>query len=83
MKNPLLNATIMRILSRLDPVPVQTDTLAAEIDISLAEPVTTVQFRAALADLRRMRLVAVGEIQMLGVETVRLTDAGRREAAKL
>lgn len=83
MKNPLLNATIMRILSRLDPVPVQTDTLQAEIDISLAEPVTTVQFRAALADLRRMRLVAVGEIQMLGVETVRLTDKGRGEAAKL
>lgn len=83
MKNPLLNATIMRILSRLDPVPVQTDTLQAELDISLAEPVTTVQFRAALADLRRMRLVAVGEIQMLGVETVRLTDKGRGEVAKL
>ena len=66
MKNPLLNAAIMRTLSRLDPVPVRKDTLAAEIDIALAEPVTTLAFDAALADLRQGGFVAVRRDRLLG-----------------
>ena len=83
MKNPLLNAAIMRTLSRLDPVPVRKDTLAAEIDIALAEPVTTLAFDAALADLRQGGFVAVRRDRLLGCETVALTQRGRREAARL
>lgn len=80
MRNPALTSAIVRVLLRLDPVPVRVDTLAAEIDLALAEPVTTAEFRAALADLRRRRAVAVGEDPLLGVETAALTDRGRRLA---
>ncbi len=83
MKNPLLNAAIMRTLSRLDPVPVRKDTLAAEIDIALAEPVTTLAFDAALADLRQGGFVAVRRDRLLGCDTAGLTPRGRKEAARL
>ena len=83
MRNPLLNSAIIRILARLDPVPVRRDTLAAEIDIALAEPVTTVAFDAALADLRHGGWIAVGEDRLLGCRTAALTAKGRKEAARL
>ena len=83
MRNPLLTSAIVRILARLDPVPLVMDTLASEVDIALAEPVTTVAFDAALADLRRGGWIAVGEDRLLGCRTAALTAKGRKEAARL
>lgn len=83
MTNPLLNAAIMKIVSRLDPVPVRIETLRAEVDIALAEPITTIEFDAALSQLRRRAYLAVGEDPLLGCRTAALTAKGRKEAARL
>lgn len=83
MKNPLLISAILNIVARLDPVPVRVETLQAEIDLALADPVTTVAFEAALSHLRRRDCVAVGDDPVLGCRTVALTGKGRREAERL
>ena len=80
MKNPALTSAIVNILARLDPVPLLVDTLSSEVDLALAEPVTTTAFREALADLGRRGITATGRDPLLGVETVGLTAKGRRLA---
>ena len=83
MKNPLLIAAILRIVARLDPVPVRVETLQAEVDLALADPVTTISFEAALSHLRRRAYVATSDDPLLGCRTVALTPKGRKEAERL
>ena len=83
MKNPPLISAILKTVARLDPVPVRVETLQAELDLALADPVTTVSFESALSHLRRRDYVAVGDDPLLGCRTVALTDKGRREAERL
>lgn len=83
MVNPNLRAAVIRILYRLDPVPVKKETMAAEIDIGLAEPVTTNEFNEVLNDLRREGIINTGTDIVLGVELIELTFDGRLQAKRI
>lgn len=82
MTNELLRNAIMKILYRCHPAPVRRPPLAAECEIALETPLTTAEFDAELAALRRERLVAEGRDGIFGHDMYFLTTYGQAEAAR-
>ena len=82
MTNELLRNAIMKILFRCHPAPVRRPPLAAECEIALGTPLTTAEFDAELAALRRERLIGEGRDGILGHDMYFLTATGQAEAAR-
>ena len=82
MTNELLRNAIMKILFRCHPAPVRRAPLAAECEIALGSTITTAEFDAEIAALRRERLVAEGRDGILGHDMYFLTATGQAEASR-
>jgi hypothetical protein len=82
MTNELLRNAIMKILFRCHPAPVRRPPLAAECEIALGTTITTAEFDAEIAALRRERLIGEGRDGILGHDMYFLTAAGQAEASR-
>lgn len=82
MTNELLRSAIMRILFRCHPAPVRRPPLAAECEIALGATITTAEFDAEIAALRRERLIGEGRDGILGHDMYFLTTIGQAEASR-
>ena len=82
MTNELLRNAIVKILYRCHPAPVRRAPLAAECEIALGTPLTTAEFDAELAALRRERLIGEGRDGILSQPMYYLTATGQAEAAR-
>lgn len=82
MTNELLRNAIMKILFRCHPAPVRRPPLAAECEIALGATITTAEFDAEIAALRRERLIGEGRDGILGHDMYFLTATGQAEASR-
>ena len=83
MTNELLRNAIVKVLYRVHPTPLRRRTLAAECELALGTALTTTEFDAEIAALRRAKLVGECRDALLGEDTHFLTAAGQAEAARV
>ena len=82
MTDELLRNTIMKVLFRVDPVPMRRRTLAAECEIAMGTAISKESFDSEIAALRRAKLIGEGRDGILGEEIHFLTVAGQAEARR-
>ena len=83
MRDEMLRNAICRILYRVHPAPLRTDTLESECEIALGRVLSRDEFRRELGALEQGDVVKVGRMGLLGsVETAMLTQTGVAECAR-
>lgn len=75
MRNPILNQTILRILSRLDTT-LKESTLRAETELAIDRPITTDEFQDAIDFLADNDLVSSWR-NLMGDRVWAITDTGK------
>jgi hypothetical protein len=76
MKNPLIQKSILKILSRLPDVYLREETLAAEVEIAIDRPLKTTEFADELLELKRLELVE-SDASLLGDPMWHITGKGQ------
>lgn len=76
MKNPLIQKSILRILSRLPDVYLREETLAAEVEIAIDRPMKTTEFADELIALKDRELIEK-DSTLLGDPMWHITGKGK------
>lgn len=82
MINPQLRLAITQILQRLDGVPLRNETLKAEVEIAVAQPITTNEYYDTLNSMIQDSLIYKLRDEILGEATYCLSTKGREAAAR-
>lgn len=76
MKNPLIQKSILKVLSRVDNVFLREETLAAEVEIAIDRPLKTTEFADELNELRDLELIE-RDTTILGDPMWHITGKGK------
>ena len=76
MKNPLIQKSILKVLSRVEDVFLREETLAAEVEIAIDRPMKTTEFADALGDLKDRELIE-RDTTILGDPMWHITGKGK------
>lgn len=79
MKNPLIQKSILKVLSRVEDVFLREETLAAEVEIAIDRPMKTTEFADALGELKDRELIE-RDATMLGDPMWHITGKGKLAA---
>lgn len=79
MKNPLIQKSILKILSRLPDVYLREETLAAEVEIAIDRPLKTTEFADELIALKDLELIE-RDASLLGDPMWHITGKGKLAA---
>jgi hypothetical protein len=82
MINTQLRLAIIKILYRLDGVPLREETLKAELEIAVATPLTTTEYQQTMATLVEQGLCFKTHDDLLNEDTYSLSFTGREAAKK-
>lgn len=75
MKNPLIEKSILKVLSRVDNVFLREETLAAEVEIAIDRPLKSTEFADELHHLKDLELIEK-ENSLLGDPMWHITGKG-------
>ena len=76
MKNPLIQKSILKVLSRLSDVYLREETLAAEVEIAIDRPLKTTEFADELGALKDLELIE-RDTSILGDPMWHITGKGK------
>lgn len=76
MKNPLIQKSILKVLSRVDNVFLREETLAAEVEIAIDRPLKTTEFADELNELKDLELIE-RDTTILGDPMWHITGKGK------
>ncbi len=79
MKNPLIQKSILKILSRLPDVYLREETLAAEVEIAIDRPLKSTEFADELVLLKDLELIEK-DASLLGDSMWHITGKGKLAA---
>lgn len=79
MKNPLIQKSILKVLSRVEDVFLREETLAAEVEIAIDRPMKTTEFADELNALKDRELIE-RDTTILGDPMWHITGKGKLAA---
>lgn len=75
MRNPLIQRSILKVLSRLEGIFLHEETLAAEVEIAISRPLKSTEFADELTELKRLECVEKDDA-ILGETMWKITGKG-------